>query len=276
MSISRRKVYVRVALCWVHTIVALLVTATVMVLLALLVARFTGPRAVLTIVTAGAGLSFIVFLFSPIIVQILAQLGPVDETKYGEFPRVFKELLAERLIIIRPRLFIMNLPIPNAVAFGWGPFRGIAVSPQLYDLMDRAELKSVVGHELAHLVSRDTGLMTVLAIITGGLEQMRKLLVNGRTALGAGPFAWLIAGLIWVLSKAFFPLLRAVMQQQREYSADALSALFCGSAQPMISALRKLEANVGSKDRDMGVLSDLYLSHPGFDNRVASLQDLAV
>ena len=56
-----------------------------------------------------------------------------------------------------PRVFVMESPGMNAFAAGRKPSEAIvAVTTGLLERLNREELQGVVGHEMAHIKSRDT------------------------------------------------------------------------------------------------------------------------
>lgn len=280
MSVNRRKVYLRVLETWLHTIVAILVMVLTMAVVVALAVRFGGATVVIGILTSVGGLTIAVFALSELIIQHLAQAERASEQDFPEFIRAVQELCRGKWMLL-PRLYVLHLGgKPNACAFGWGILGqyGMGITPELYKLLTPQELKAVAAHELGHIRSKDVGVMTILVLITGGAESLAKLFLQGKTSLGAGPFAYLIGGFVWVVAKLIFPVGRNAIAQERESSADALGALYVGSPEPLCSALEKLQrASEQERGGPAGetFLDDLFINHPRTGKRIADLRGLA-
>jgi heat shock protein HtpX len=275
MPIKRSKVYKRVALSWMHTLVSMFVLFVIMAFLIAVSLRFGGHRIVMGILAAGGIAALITFLISEVIVTMLMRAYKPDHKEFPHFINGVKELCKKKGMIIRPRLYILQMSVPNACAFGWG-FIGMAaigITKGLYDLLEPEEMKAVVAHELAHIKCRDVGLMTLLVIITGSAEQLAKLFTKGKTSLGRGPFAFIIGWFFWLIAKVMIPMGRSAISQERELTADALGALYMGSPDALITALRKLEKSIDKK-REPSVIEHLFISHPGMDERIENLKQL--
>ena len=146
----------------------------------------------------------------------------------------------------------------------------------------KRRLKAVLGHETGHIRSKDVGLMTVVTLITGGCEQLSKLFTQGKTSLGRGPMAMLIGSILKMVAKYIIPIGRNAISQEREYGADALSALYMNTPDPMIDALnllteevhrlRLLDAEDETEDgREKSVFDELFINHPVTPKRVGAL-----
>ena len=238
--------------------------------------RFGGYRTVLRILMVVAGISFVTFLLSEMIINVLLRARKPDPQKHHVFIDLVSELCRKSELIFqpKPRLYILEMDGPNACAYGWG-FLGqyaIGITESLYQKLSRKELEAVLAHELAHIRCRDVGLLTILNLITGGAQWLALMFWRGKSFLGGGPFAYIIGGLIYLIARFIFPVGRSAISQQREYSADALGAAYVGSPDPLISALRQLE-RPREKSRENSILGDLFISHPHMDNRIRALEE---
>lgn len=273
--ISKWRVWRRVLLSWVHTVAAFAVLLVLLCVVALISIRFGGFRFVYRMMFALVAFSFVTFLLSEVLVNMILGVEKPDRERHSQFIKIMRDLCREVGIIYQPtpRLYIIKMEQPNAVAYGCGVLGqyAVGITQSLYDMLSEAELKAVLAHELAHIRSRDVGIATVTNILTNGGSWLSLWLFR----LGFGPMGFLFGGLVWILSKLIFPVGQRVISQQREYSADALSALYTGEVESMKSALRKLSGGRTDHERK-SIFDDLFFSHPFVDDRIESLDNLVV
>ena len=190
---------------------------------------------------------------------------PVSEVEHPELYRLVRELSkAGRLPV--PRLYLSPAEQPNSFTAGRDP-RGAAIccTRGLLASLDQAELRGVLGHELAHISGRDilpatfsAALATIItspaalararaphALARGRVPHplarvaFRTLLARARAPHGLGLMegaAMLLLGPVAAL------VIRLSVSRGREYRADAGGALLSGDPVALASALRKIEA----------------------------------
>jgi heat shock protein HtpX len=127
-----------------------------------------------TWIGAGSAISYIILAFIFLGIQYL--IGPamvgwtmrvkwVSEKEEPELHRMVAEL-AEAASIPKPRVGISRLNIPNAFAFGRTQGDGrVCVTQGILRLLNRDELKAVLGHEISHIKHRDMAIITLLSAI---------------------------------------------------------------------------------------------------------------
>jgi heat shock protein HtpX len=156
---------------------------------------------------------------------------PVSEVEHPELYRLVRELSKGGRLPV-PRLFLSPAEQPNSFAVGRNPrTAAICCTEGLLASLDEAELRGVLGHELAHVSGPDilpatmsAGLATVITFPAG----LR--VVGAPLMLVLGPVAALV--------------IRLSVGRQREYRADAAGALLAGDPVALAAALRKIEAGV--------------------------------
>ncbi len=157
--------------------------------------------------------------------------------------------LARRAALPRPALYLLPETAPRLLVIGRNAETGaIAISKGLLQLLNTEELAAVIAHAIDHLRSGETGPMTMMA----GLVEQWISLANSfrwisflgsksRTAekrRGAPSDAFL-----WVLiAPLAAALVRATVYPSRQFRADAASAHLIGDANPLCTALAKIEA----------------------------------
>ncbi len=150
--------------------------------------------------------------------------------------------LSEQVRLPPPRLYVIDSPIPNALAAGCGNHSVIAVTSSLLGLLDRQELAGVIGHELAHLEAGPGRHLDLFAApLYGGMgllaDLARRAMVLGATGAPAGrPRGALVA----LLARTAAALGQKIRCRSGELEADARGAQICGDPLWLARALRKL------------------------------------
>lgn len=230
--VNKKKVYWQVVKTWSHTLVSLFVMVVVMMLSLAIFSRFGGPKTAVAILISTAAMSITVYLLSEFLITKFMKAKRATVEEYPFFVEQVKELCKSKRMLFTPRMYVMKMKdMPNAFAFGWGFFGqyAIGITPEIYELLDKDELRGVLAHELAHIRSKDVGLMTLIVLITAGAEKFARQFMGGKTALGKGPAALILGGILYFFSRFIFPIGRSAISQERELMADALGSLYVGN-----------------------------------------------
>lgn len=223
-----------------------------------------------------------------------AAARPVSEVEHPDLYRLVRELSKDGRLPV-PRLYLSPAEQPNSFAVGRGPRTAVICCTEgLLRILDDAELRGVLGHELAHVSGRDILASSVSAglarIITFPAAVGR--LVPGRGGAAGGPRA-VEAPLMLVFGPIAAMVVRLAVTQSREYRADAAGALLAGDPVALANALRKIDfraaqlplapdgrlTSVGhlmivSPFRADGI-ARLFATHPPTGERVRRLEALA-
>jgi heat shock protein HtpX len=222
--------------------------------------------------------------------------------EHPELYRLVRELSkAGRMPV--PRLYLSPVEQPNSFAVGRGP-RSAAVccTEGLLRVLDEAELRGVLGHELAHVSGRDilassmsAGLAAVITFPAGLPRFVRSGSAgSGSVAAGSGSGLGLLETLLMlVLGPIAAVVVRLTVTQEREYRADATGALLAGDPVALASALRKIDAGTAElalapDGRRISVghlmiacpfrpegFARLFQTHPPVGERIRRLEALA-
>ena len=215
-----------------------------------------------TWVGAGSAVWYIILAFVFLVIQYL--IGPsivawtmrikwVSEEEAPELHRMVAEL-AETAHLPKPKVGISQLAIPNAFAFGRTQRDGrVCVTKGIMNLLNKDELKAVLGHELSHIKHRDMAIITLLSAIPLILYWLAWSMMWGG-ALGGrrqgGGYAALIgfgAFLLYFITN----LLVLYGSRIREYYADLGSVRLGNMPHHLASALYKLVyGNARFKDKE--------------------------
>jgi len=220
------------------------------------------------------------------------------EVTRSEQPRLYN--LLENLCISRgitmPKLKVMESDALNAFSTGMNDKQySITVTTGLLNLLNDAELESVLGHELTHIRNGDVRMMVIAVIIAGVISFFAELVFrlwfytgfggssrSDRRSGGGAGLAILIAVGLLVIAYVLSFVIRLALSRQREYLADAGSVELTQNPDAMISALRKIEGRgelPGATSAVMELCVDnpregfgeLFDTHPTVENRVAAL-----
>ncbi|KXC05812.1 MULTISPECIES: M48 family metalloprotease [Microbacterium] len=230
--------------------------------------------------------------------EALALSGAQPVTK-EEAPRYHR--LVENLCISTgtpmPALYVVEDPAPNAFATGRTPDRAaITVTTGLFELMTDRELEGVLGHELGHIRNYDIRVSLVVfgLVVAVGLvaDILLRIAFFGGGRRGGNNQSQLVFLIFGVVAAIVAPLLAALVQaaisRQREYLADATSALTTRDPDALASALAKLgeygrplaKANTSmahlwiSDPLRPGAVQRMFATHPPIPDRIARLEEM--
>ncbi len=229
---------------WLNTRMFLLVA----VLFGILYGVITGIG---TWMGAGSAVSYIIlafvflgiqYLIGPSIVGWTMKIRWVSEKEAPELHQMVSEL-AEGAHLSKPRVGISQLAIPNAFAFGRTRRDGrICVTRGILNILNRDELRAVLGHEMAHIKHRDMAIITLISAIPLIMYWIAFSMMWGGAFGGrrqGGSYAMLIgvgAFLLYFITN----LLVLYGSRIREYYADMGSVRLGNNPHHLATALYKL------------------------------------
>ncbi len=265
------------------------------VLVGVLIAAGVGAIAVAVI----AGAFFLIQYFSSDKIALASMgarpISPDDGPWAKELIGTVQRLCIQADIPM-PRVAIAETPMPNAFAVGRSPKTAtVCVTTGIMQLLEPGELEAVIAHELTHNANRDVMVMTragFFASIASFIVQIGfwfgGMLDDNNEGGGIGALGViLVSGLVYVLSW----LLLQALSRYREFAADRGSAIITGRPSALISALMKIDGQMGrTPTRDMRAASSelaafyifpprakqsiaaMFATHPTLEQRVAALQ----
>lgn len=277
---------------------------------AALLAGLTGLLVLIGGVIGGSGGMIIAFAlallmnlgswwYSDAIALRMSRAREVPEAEAPSLHRLVEGLAADA-DIPKPRVAVMDSPMPNAFATGRSPEKGVvAVTTGLLSILTRDELAAVIAHELAHIKNRDTLISSIAATIAGAIAMVANI-AQFSLLFGIGgddddnPLG--IVGLLLAIFVA--PIAALIIQmaisRSREFEADAAGAKIHGRSEPLAQALIKLDnwsknpqaQAIAQHDVQAaavhqyiinplhGGLSGLFRTHPSTEERVEKLRTL--
>ncbi len=281
--IDRSKLRKTVLMSWGFTLMGVFNIVILCVIASLLTMRLIGPESFVIILMPTFAFMLLVFMGSEIVVNLIFNAEVPDPIRDRRFIEAVAKARRGSRMWVKPRARILNIMgKPNAMAYG-PPLPGLAavgVSRELVDMVDDDELEGIIAHEFAHIKCRDTGILIIIGLILSLIDKMRGLLRARNTAFLQSPIGFAIIWIIYGIGKTATYVSRFSISQERELAADALGASYIGSVRPLVSGLQKLhEWSKTQKKDEKGVhlqqkpmFEDLMVSHPGLEERIASLE----
>ena len=200
----------------------------------------------------------------------------------------------------KPRVAVIDTDVPNAFATGRSPkHAAVAVTRGLWQRLEPQEVEGVLAHELSHIANRDVLVMTVasfFAMLAGLLTRFglySGMFGGGRSRDNNSVPVWLIVLLVSVVTYFISQLLILAISRYREFAADRGSALITGAPEHLMSALQKIASDMFRiPQRDLrevegmnaffiiptsvkSATSQLFLTHPPLEKRLAALAEIA-
>jgi heat shock protein HtpX len=258
---------------------------------------YGGQEGLVFALVIAAVMNFVSYWFSDKIVLSMYRAQEITPDAAPGLARVVAEI-ASRAGIPTPKLYLIDLPVPNAFATGRNPSHAaVAVSRSLLDLLSENELRAVIAHELGHVLNRDILVSSVATTIASAISSVAHFLQWGaifgggsRDREGGNPIA-LIA--LIILTPFIALIIQLAISRTREYGADDASAKLTGAPMDLANALRKLE-NASQRRPLAGtarqqttaslfivnpfggnVFARLFSTHPPIEDRIARLEEMA-
>lgn len=219
------------------------------------------------------------------LVVVYCHMMPVDpvlrhynatEVTQDTSPRIYGivEGLAHKAGTPMPKVYVCDVDFPNAFALGKTPDKAlVAVTAPLMDMLDDDELEAVMGHELSHVIHRDTfvngvaricaRILTTSAIVMGITSYaLTMALGSGSSSKGGngGGILFLLMAAIFIpiillglvlclMLPAASAILKFGVSRNREYGADESSARMTGKPMALVTALLRMENGCSKRNR---------------------------
>ena len=202
----------------------------------------------------------------------------------------------------KPKIAMMDTPVPNAFATGRSPkHAAVCVTTGLWERLEPKEVEGVLAHELSHIANRDVLIMTLASFFAMLAAMLTRFGLyfgmwgggGGNRDNNNGPPIWLIIFVVSIVVYAISFILIRMISRYREYAADRGSALITGSPEYLMSALQKISSQITLiPNRDLRqvegmnaffivpakvktVTAELFMDHPPLEKRIAALAAIA-
>jgi heat shock protein HtpX len=231
----------------------------------------------------------------------MATMG-VKEVTPQEEPELhgIVERLCVQADLPKPRVCVMETPMPNAFAMGRSQkSTTVCATRGILQMLEPAELEGVMAHELTHVINRDVMVMTLAGFFASLAAMILQFAFFFGGGFGGGygrsrdeeeeiMVVIAVSALVYAIS---FLLLRA-LSRYREFAADRGSAVLTGRPSALASALIKISGTIERAPRQdlraaegmsaffivparaKNSLMNLFADHPPLEQRLAALQRL--
>ncbi|WP_016950635.1 M48 family metallopeptidase [Anabaena sp. PCC 7108] len=166
---------------------------------------------------------FVEFVYErPQLIYLMGNNIQVGPRQYSTIYQMFRECVRDLDIYPEPALFISHNPQANSYALGQeNPY--IVLNTGILDLLNEAEIRTVLAHELGHIKCGHT------ILIQMAMWAMSAASIIGELTFGLGNFV--SQGLIY----AFFE-----WRRKAELSADRAALLVMDDLDPVMSSMMKI------------------------------------
>jgi len=188
--------------------------------------------------------SLIAYYSGDRLILSLNQAHPVNKSEEPLLYSVVENLSLAAQIPV-PKVYVSETAAANAFACGRDPkHASICVTRGLLKLLDkRTELEGVIGHEISHIKNFDTRLFLIVSVLIGGLNILARFFLRSPSRKkkdDASETLFLLGFILSILSPLIGELIKLAISRQREFLADAGSAMLTRQPRGLINALIKI------------------------------------
>ena len=212
------------------------------------------------------------YYYSDKIVLSLNKARPASKEEDQKLVNILDALMLASGLPVKPRLYVVDDPQPNAFATGRNPENAvICVTTGLLEKLDYYELEGVIAHEMSHIKNYDIRLSCVVSVMVGFVVMLSDLFsrllfwgsIKDNDSDSKANGILMIIGLIFlILSPIFGSLMQLALSRKREFLADSTAVEFTRNPDGLISALQKLENDPNQLETANSATANMYIVNP--------------
>lgn len=233
-----------------------------------------GKTGMIVALCVGIGFQLFNFFFSSTIVLKAYGARILEEGEMQWLQDDIREMTS-KVGMPMPKVAYIAKSAPNAFATGRSPKKAVvAITQGALDVMDRREVRAVMGHELAHVKHRD---MLTMTIVAGTVSVIGFFAMLGRWGAIMGGNRENGGGLGMLVVALVAPIMAMMVQmaisRSREYAADAGGAGLSGDPEALASALEALHRGIPHQAplTQSGATAHMMIANPFFGMKVGKL-----
>ena len=234
---------------------------------------------------------------------VIASVGAKEVERHNEpyLVNVVEGLTIAAGFGTNPKTYIIESPALNAFATGRNPdHAAICVTRGLLERLDRYELEGVIAHEMSHIRNYDILIMTIAAVMVGGVAILSRIIFRymfwgggGRSRRsdskgGGNAILIVVAIALLILAPILVNIMKLALSRNREYLADASAVQLTRNPEGLIGALKKLSGDPEKIEGVSDATAHLFISnpfkkkamlamfstHPPIENRISALEKM--
>ena len=206
---------------------------------------------------------FLQYWFGPSLVKRSMNVRPLSEAEAPHIHQMIQEL-ADEAGVPKPELGLSEINIPNAFAYGRTSRSGhIAITRPILGLLDRDELRAVLGHEMGHIKHNDMAITAAVSVVPMICYYIAlSFMFSGDSRNGGGILIGILGYVFYLVGQ----LLVLFISRTREYYADQASVEFGNRPAALVSALYKLSYGAARCNKE--TIAELNTNRAFFVNDV--------
>ena len=229
--------------------------------------------------------------------KLTVAMTGAKEIAKSDNPRFYHivENLAITTGLPTPKVYIIDDSAPNAFATGRDPKHSIvAATTGLIDLMNDSELEAVMAHEMGHVKNYDIRISMITFGLVSAISFLSDIVLRtmmrgrGRDSDNMSPVVLIIGVIALILAPIVAVIVQMAISRQREFLADASSAMTTRNPEALAQALEKLRTYGRPMQRQntasahifftnplkTGLFSKLFSTHPPLEERINRLNQI--
>ncbi len=228
--------------------------------------------------------------------KLVLKMYKAQELSQEQAPQIHNmvEELSRNANIPKPKIYLIPNQSPNAFATGRNPENSaVALTHGITQILNEAELKGVLAHEIAHIANRDILIQTIAATLGAAITSIANIFyftaLFGNSNNNGNRGGALVAILVTILAPLSASLIQMAISRSREYLADESGARFSNDPMALARALDKIsnasrqipmQANPATENMFIispltGGFKSLFSTHPPIEERINRLTQLA-